>query len=330
MFRVLFAVAIGFAATASASPLPIYVLAGQSNMSGWGQSNELTGALALPQADVLFHAQKAGFGYLRPFDDDFGPEIAFGRTIANHSDSPIAIVKHAKGSTSLAVDWNPESGPLYAELMQRVTNSRNYWTSLGYDPFVAGIVWMQGEEDARRAEMAPLYEANLRNFITTIRADLAAPDAIFSLGLIRADHFTYREPVRSAQQVVGHEAGKWLAETDDLPTYEGLHFTTAAQLLLGERLAAPFLPQPASGDADGDGDVDLEDLNLVRNHFGLPGVGDVDGSGLVDLGDLNAVRNNFGASQTVAVPEPSSLLLALLTFPALRSYASWKRSRLRR
>lgn len=51
-----------------------------------------------------------------------------------------------------------------------------------------------------------------------------------------------------------------------------------------------------------DGDVDLDDLNAVRNNFGsvppTPVPGDAIGAydGNVDLNDLNMVRNNFGAS----------------------------------
>lgn len=64
------------------------------------------------------------------------------------------------------------------------------------------------------------------------------------------------------------------------------------------------------GDTDADGDVDLEDLNNVRNHFGAEGLGDTDNNGTVDLTDLNNVRNNFGESSVAsAVPEPSALLI---------------------
>ncbi len=48
------------------------------------------------------------------------------------------------------------------------------------------------------------------------------------------------------------------------------------------------------GDTNGDGDVDIVDLNNVRNNFGGTGLGDTDGDGDVDVSDLNAVRNNFG------------------------------------
>jgi len=83
------------------------------------------------------------------------------------------------------------------------------------------------------------------------------------------------------------------------------------------------------GDTDSDGDVDLDDLNAVRNNFGAadPPAGDTDNDGDVDLDDLNAVRNNFGAvgggisalrpilevtflpGVAQAVPEPASYAL---------------------
>jgi hypothetical protein len=59
------------------------------------------------------------------------------------------------------------------------------------------------------------------------------------------------------------------------------------------RADAPTL----AGDTDLDGDVDLADLNNVRNHFGETGpgiLGDSDRDGDVDLADLNDVRNHFG------------------------------------
>jgi len=77
----------------------------------------------------------------------------------------------------------------------------------------------------------------------------------------------------------------------------------------------PSVAALQNGDTDGDGDVDLSDLNNVRNNFGGAGLGDTapfDGD--VDLDDLNAVRNNFGG-EAPFVPEPTSLaLLAIGAF----------------
>jgi hypothetical protein len=68
-----------------------------------------------------------------------------------------------------------------------------------------------------------------------------------------------------------------------------------------------------AGDTDLDGDVDIHDLNHVRNNFGGPGLGDVTEDGVVGIDDLNAVRNEFGVSTPfLPVPEPSTKGLVLM------------------
>jgi hypothetical protein len=309
---------------AAAAPLKLYVLAGQSNMSGWGQVGELPVEARSPQSDVLYHTSGAGFGFLRTTDDDFGPELEFGRTMSAAIPETIAVVKHAIGSTSLAEEWNPSLGDnIYTALMTRITNARQFWSSAGYEVQIAGVVWMQGEEDARRATMAPLYEANLLNFIDQIRADLHAKDAPFIFGQIRGAEFPYREQVRAAQIAVDRaDIGAYLVETDDLTTWEGLHFDTSSQLTLGRRFATAMLGARSEvpGDANGDGQVGIADLNAVRNNFGAYGEGDVTRDGLISIDDLNLVRNEFGAglnANAKAVPEPSAWVLVAIGVVAL-------------
>ncbi len=309
---------------AKAAPLDLYVLAGQSNMSGWGRVDELPAAAMAPQPDVLYHTSGAGFGYLRATDDDFGPEIEFGRTMSTALPGPIAIVKHAVGSTSLAEDWSPSLGDNhYSALMTRVASARQYWTGAAYEVQVAGVVWMQGEEDARREAMAPLYEANLLRFIDHVRLDLQAPDAPLVFGKIRGAEFPYRETIRDAQTAVDEaDVRAYLVETDDLTTWEGLHFDTASQVTLGRRFATAMLGARSDvpGDANGDGQVGIADLNAIRNNFGGFGEGDVTRDGLIGIDDLNLVRNELGAGQNPnanAVPEPSTWVLLAIGAGAL-------------
>ncbi|MDZ4784071.1 MAG: hypothetical protein SGJ19_27805 [Planctomycetia bacterium] len=63
------------------------------------------------------------------------------------------------------------------------------------------------------------------------------------------------------------------------------------------------------GDTNADDQVDIEDLNNVRNNFGGDGLGDTGGDNDIDFRGLNAVRNNFGAVGATAVPRPPSLAL---------------------
>lgn len=83
------------------------------------------------------------------------------------------------------------------------------------------------------------------------------------------------------------------------------------------------------GDADADCDVDLDDLNVVRNNFGTTGPGDLNGSDTVNQQDVRIVRDNFNiapftipprfgvGSCATAVPEPSGLALLFALLPAL-------------
>lgn len=80
------------------------------------------------------------------------------------------------------------------------------------------------------------------------------------------------------------------------------------------------IDRPA-GDTNFDGEIDLEDLNNVRNHFGGTGLGDADGDGDVDLDDLNAVRNHFGGAPAPVVGTNQSP-----TRSKDASNASWNRA----
>jgi hypothetical protein len=88
-------------------PVQVFLLAGQSNMAGRARTSKLPQSLQQPQADVVFHygdENSQTTTTLRPGSGrDFGPEITFGRTLANSQPSePLALIKHADGGTSLS------------------------------------------------------------------------------------------------------------------------------------------------------------------------------------------------------------------------------------
>lgn len=76
------------------------------------------------------------------------------------------------------------------------------------------------------------------------------------------------------------------------------------------------------------GDIDITDLNNVRNNFGAAGLGDMPPyDGVIDIYDLNFVRNSFGRPPgSSTVPEPGSLLLGLLGASAAAAALSRGRS----
>ncbi len=77
-----------------------------------------------------------------------------------------------------------------------------------------------------------------------------------------------------------------------------------------------------TGDFNGDGTVDAADYTVWRDSYGQTGTGlaaDADGDGLVDDADFTLWKQNYGttaasgsAFDVAAVPEPTSLMLAML------------------
>jgi len=126
----------------------------------------------------------------------------------------------------------------------------------------AGLGWMQGERDAIFPAMARNYAAALTHFLQQLRTDLSAPKLPVVIGRIspcelnpktgRARH-QFADTVREAQVEVARRdpCATWI-DTDDLPRFDDLHFTSSGQLELGRRFAAawfdlirPRRPSPA-------------------------------------------------------------------------------------
>jgi outer membrane protein assembly factor BamB len=81
------------------------------------------------------------------------------------------------------------------------------------------------------------------------------------------------------------------------------------------------MPERMPGDTNRDGEVNIVDLNLVRNDFGSTGYGiygDVNRDGVVGIDDLNAVRNHFrDHSPSLPVPELGTWSMACVAVALL-------------
>ena len=226
------------------SPIDVYIIAGQSNAEGFAFTDDLPPHLTWmqsPQNDITYRASTGTVTTLRPVLRQerltMGPELTFGRTIKDANPGhDVAIIKYAVGSTSLETSWDPNTGTRYAGLMTRLGSTLSYLNQTGRSPNIKGLLWMQGEEDARWENMALNYRANLEELVVSLREDIQA-DLPIIIGQINAPGRPYRQMIRDAQQDIDMEGVRTIY-TDDLPLQDKVHYGAVGQVALGIRFAA--------------------------------------------------------------------------------------------
>lgn len=244
------------ATSTSAEHLQVILLGGQSNMAGISNNAaDLPVSLQSPQADVLFYHNDFGLTTLRPGSglvvDAFGPEVTFGRTIADAQPTQnFALIKYAAGGTSLATAWDPTSGSIYSAFRTTVSNGLDALTSAGHTYDISAMLWTQGETDAQNGSLT--YEADLNEFIADVRSRYGT-DLPFFLSRLSSSQTsldaTALANIRTAQSnVASSDPNAYLIDTDNMLT-DGLHFKSQGQIDLGEAFGAAYInavPEPGS------------------------------------------------------------------------------------
>lgn len=234
-------------------PLPVFVLAGQSNMDGAGHAAELPDELKGPLAHVLF--TRFWGTELKPLepakvDKNFGPEVTFGAAMAKHLKRPVGLLKLSSGGTSLEEHWNPASEDkrgLYKRLTGYITGIQAKQKNIK----IAGMLWMQGEADAKyHSKTVEQYREKLEALIDGCRKEFGAPDMAFVCGRINPPGAAYIKQVREAQETVKRKHYAWI-DCDDLEKHEDkLHYNAKGQLELGRRFAQAMLKLMAEKDKE--------------------------------------------------------------------------------
>jgi len=179
--------------------------------------------------------------------------LTFAEELKLHNKSAFNIIKVAIGGTSLAIDWNPDaqSGKrLYKLLRSRILEGIDELKDSGEEIKIAGVFWMQGENDTIREDFAHAYGENLKCFIERLRHDFQIPELPFIFGQIMNrtnPQMKWAKAVREAQaQVTETVPQVQIISTDDLPDLgDGTHFNSEGLMELGRRFAKKFLVHPS-------------------------------------------------------------------------------------
>lgn len=262
----------------------LYFLGGQSNMEGYGFSEELPASASDPSRNIrifvgqpaldndprggvgIWAALQPGFGTgfktdgrINYLSDRFGPELYFGRTLAERSSGTnIAIIKYSLGGSGLADgvgfgNWHPDySGGQginqYDHALRTLRNALAHADIDGdgsADRLVpSGIVWMQGEADAHHSQVAAdEYRANIQRLMGLLRAAMRVDDLPLVVGKITDSGMSadgsvmdYIQTVQRAQEdfVTNDDCAAYVTVTDEL-TYldDGWHYDTDGFIRLG-------------------------------------------------------------------------------------------------
>lgn len=260
---------------------------GATDLSG---SITASAGLSLPPRDA-WHAMTSyeglaydwGSGRGNESGRRFGPELAFGFDVQAMRGAPIAIIKYARGSSSLAPstaqsggvwrDFDPSDGGRLNQYDQLVSTIQGAVNNLpaGQVLKIRGLLWMQGEADATSSAFASAYPSNLTEFISSLRGDIGSI-ASTSNGRMTASAATWnqldvfvgtilntsanRQTVIDAQIAVAAADpnvftvdgtnGLSVMTVDDWGD-SGVHYDTAGQVLLGERFADVAISRIDSG-----------------------------------------------------------------------------------
>jgi hypothetical protein len=193
--------------THSATSVPVYVLAGQSNMVG-----AATDLYPETKRVLMLYGENRGPGY------PFGQDITTGQVV---------LVQCAVGGTSID-EWDPSSS-LYQTCLSHTRSA------LAGDRYLAGVLFYQGEQDA--VNTVPIsWAPKFTTIVNAFRADLGrqVPIVYAQVGQVAlAPNLLH---IQDEQKSVSMFRVS-MVQTADLPTIDGTHHTSAANIELGQRFA---------------------------------------------------------------------------------------------
>jgi hypothetical protein len=226
--------------------LDIYLLIGQSNMSGRAPVGQVESDTL--QGVFLFNGKKfiPAINPLNKYStvrkklsmQKLGPGYSFGKELAEHTGKKIGLVVNARGGTSIESWEKGYNGPhdfdLYENALKQVRKAEKYGT-------LKAIIWHQGEANRKDADD---YMYLLKKLVNDLRRDLHG-NVYFVVGEIGTWYKNSSKINSVIDSISGNISNTGFVSADGLkPLYGDItnpHFNTKSQLILGQRYAKKVL-----------------------------------------------------------------------------------------
>lgn len=172
----------GEAAIPKSGKFRVFVLMGQSNMTGAARAAELKAPFTEKHERIRIWAN-GRWEYFVP-TQRFGPGVTMAHQLADlWPNDTIGIIKVASGGSGIRAfekNWSFEranltfdgkKGSLYKDLMNAVAEAKR-----NSKPEFSGFVWKQGAADGTKKVLGNEYYDTFKQMISDVRKDLGAPD----------------------------------------------------------------------------------------------------------------------------------------------------------
>ena len=212
-----------------------FLLAGQSNMAGRGDLGEVEKIYD----SRIFMLKYNSFEIMEePMHTDnenagIGPGASFALEYVNEHDEPIGLIPCAYGGTSIT-QWQP-GGELFENMINKAS-------LIGENDEIVGILWAQGETDARIIDNVDEYVMLFDNMLFELEKRLCLKDVPVILAdvapyFFQKPTYPYTGVISDAIKRIASRDKKFgLVETDGLlPQADGLHYTSKSYRIFGKR-----------------------------------------------------------------------------------------------
>ncbi len=227
------------------TPLYLFLLAGQSNMAGRGEVEEID-RTPHPRVFALDSQMKWGpahepLHFDKPNIVGVGPGFAFGRALAERfPDVRIGLIPAAVGGSSIRV-WVPHA--IHESTGAYPWDDARYraWRVLALTGGeLKGVIWHQGESDA--GDFTEQYPDAIVDLVERLRDEFQSPTLPFVAGELapffvdsREGGDRINEALRELPSRLEHTAV--VAAEGSTARADGIHFDSASSRRLGERYA---------------------------------------------------------------------------------------------
>nr|WP_294897236.1 sialate O-acetylesterase [uncultured Pedobacter sp.] len=225
--------------------LDIYILMGQSNMSGRGpliaeDSIVQNNKVLMFTKNLEWVAAKNPLHFDKPGMVAVGPGLSFGLAMQEASKSRIiGLVPVAVGGTSInswkpgGYDKNTKRHP-WDDAEKRILEAMKYGT-------VKGVIWHQGESDSK-AGSAKVYLPKLETLIKRVRALVKNENLPFVVGQLGRYNPQYDNINRETLKLPALVPYTAVVSSEGLVDKgDNTHFNRASAIILGQRFAEKML-----------------------------------------------------------------------------------------